>query len=260
MYHISQPRHTMESQTAQTSFKSLLCRLHKPKIDHTCIILSFTASENLGVSKSLENTRLCLNWSLFWRGFRARQRLQGSQYQVRCRKTNVSMRGLPRAFHQMRVRLYSFVFALPTCKYVLYCFIFYDYYIWLIFLNQLLKIHRCGFASASPNKALSFLKALEAPSPPPRWRLQRCKGGQRHPPGRSRSGCTQSCHMVLLLCPSCDSSSLPEVPSHMFKLVSVVHHHFEQNVQCQHTIFPLYMARSYTLRECSFISSWMWKN
>ena len=89
-----------------------------PKIDHTCIILSFTASENLGVSKSPENARL-------WRGFRARQRLQGSKYRTRCRKTNLSMRGFPRAFHQMRVRLYSCVFALPTCKYVLYCFIFY---------------------------------------------------------------------------------------------------------------------------------------
>lgn len=167
------------------------------------------------------------------------------------------MRGLPRAFHQMRVRLYSFVFALPTCKYVLYCFIF---YIINILLNQWLKIHRCGFAGASPNKALSFLKALEARSPPPRWRLQRCKGGQRHLPGRSRSGCTQSCHMVLLLCPSCDSSALPEVPLHLFKLVSLVHRHIEQNVQRQHTIFPLYMARSYTLHECSFLSSWMWKH
>ena len=70
----------------------------------------------------------------------------------------------------------------------------------------MLKIHimcvcKC-FSKQSSEESEGAGSLRFIPSPPYRWRPQRYKGGQRHPPGRSRSGCTQSCHVVLLLCPS----------------------------------------------------------
>lgn len=95
------------------------------------------------------------------------------------------MRGLPRASHQMRVWLYSFAFALSTCKYVLYCFIFYDYYIIniseSIAENTQMWVRKCFSKQSS-----QFSEGVGSPFSPSPLKASTLQG-RSAPPARSQS-------------------------------------------------------------------------
>lgn len=257
MYRISQPRHTMESQTAQTSFKSLLCRLHKPKIDHTCIILSFTASENLGVPKSLENAQLCLNWSLFLARIpRAstppRQQVPNEVQKNKCVNERVAEGISPNACSAV-FNLCS-PFQLANMFYILWLLLYMINMSKSIVENTQMWVRRCFSKQSS-----QFSEGVGSPVSPSPLKASTLQG-RSAPPARSQSEWVHSelSHGVAALpfmwqfrpawsplafvqtCLSCALSHRTKLP--------------------MSTIFPLYMARSCTLHECSFLSSGMWKH